>query len=132
VVAEWRDPDTLFTDHVDNAVIDAMVEIAEAGSHLDYSLARLPAARVLKGYSVVVELVGGVGPVPEGMSATAALRNHRLTERHERAQTRTLELAAAFERDRGYRPPYWELVRLARSALEGDISEPVASLHSGG
>ena len=32
VVAEWCDPDTLFKDHVDNAVIDVMLEAAERGS----------------------------------------------------------------------------------------------------
>src|SRR4029453_14375858 len=29
VVAEWRDPETLFQDHADNAVIDVMLEAAE-------------------------------------------------------------------------------------------------------
>src|SRR5881392_831153 len=36
VVAEWRDPETLFQDHLDNAVIDALLEEAEAGQPLDY------------------------------------------------------------------------------------------------
>jgi hypothetical protein len=120
VVAEWRDPETLFADHVDNAVIDAMIEGADPGSHLDYSHARLPAARALKAYSVAVGACGRVGPVPEGMSATAALRNQSLSQRHGRAREQTLERARAFERDTGYRPPYWELVTLAHEALDFD------------
>jgi hypothetical protein len=124
VVAEWRDPDALFDDHVDNAVIDAMLETAEAGQRLAYGHSRLPAARVLKAYSVVVELFGKVGPVPEGMSASAALRNQAFSTRHQQVRQRTLELAAAFAREHGYRPPYWELVRLAREALAGLGPEP--------
>ena len=31
IVAEWRDPETLWQDHVDNAVIEAMLEGADTG-----------------------------------------------------------------------------------------------------
>lgn len=31
VVAEWRDRDTLWQDHLDNAVVDVMLESAERG-----------------------------------------------------------------------------------------------------
>src|SRR6266487_3883164 len=50
VVAEWRDPDTLFQDHADNAVIDTQLEAAEAGQPLDYPWPMLPFARLAKGY----------------------------------------------------------------------------------
>ncbi|MEM9187961.1 MAG: YiiX/YebB-like N1pC/P60 family cysteine hydrolase [Myxococcota bacterium] len=64
VVAEWRDPETLFDDHVDNAVIDAMLETAEAGADLDYDWVMLGPARVVKGYSTLLNAMGDVGPIP--------------------------------------------------------------------
>ena len=42
VVAEWHDSETLLRDHIDNAVIDAMLEGAESGVLLGYSVAALP------------------------------------------------------------------------------------------
>ena len=82
VVAEWRDPETLYKDHVDNAVIDIMLEGADAGDRLDYQWYLLPMARILKVYSVILNWFGGIGPVPEGMNATAALRNQQFSSRH--------------------------------------------------
>jgi hypothetical protein len=118
VVAEWRDPETLFQDHVDNAVIDALLQGAEAGSPLDYQLILLPVVRVMKGYSVVKNLFGGVGPVPEGMSASTALRVSELTRRHARIKGQVLQSAEQFRHERGYVTPYWELVRMAVEARE--------------
>ena len=37
----------------------------------------------MKAYSVVLNLSGKVGPIPEGMDSTAALRNLELSARHE-------------------------------------------------
>jgi len=116
VVAEWRDPETLYQDHVDNAVIDAMLEGAEAGDRLDYTWYLLPLARVLKGYSLLCNALGKVGPVPEGMSAAAALRHRQFNQRHRAIKARVLQQAEEFVQTRGYRPPYWELVALARAA----------------
>ena len=48
-VAEWYNPETLYKDHLDNAVIDVMLEGAELGEQLDYDWYKLPVARVLKG-----------------------------------------------------------------------------------
>lgn len=115
VVAEWRDPATLYKDHVDNAVIDVMLEEAETGRRLDYAVYMLPIARVMKAYSVIVNLFGGVGPIPEGMNAEAALKNDRFSKRHAAIKNRLLQLAADFQSTDGYRPPYWELVKLARN-----------------
>ena len=83
VVAEWRDPQTLFKDHIDNAVTDAMLEGAEAGDNIEYSALLLPFARIAKGYSFVLNGLERTGPVPEGMSAPAALRNRSYTRRHQ-------------------------------------------------
>ena len=45
VVAEWRDSAWLLRDHVDNAVIDAMLEGAERGDVLRYPWPALPVAQ---------------------------------------------------------------------------------------
>ena len=118
VVAEWRDPETLWKDHLDNAVIDAMLEGADSLETLRYSWYLLPVARVMKAYSAVLNLFGGIGPIPEGMNATAALRNKEFSRRHDAIKARLLALAGEFRKQNGYTPPYWALVRLAREAKE--------------
>lgn len=119
VVAEWHDPRTLFDDHVDNAVIDAMLEQAEAGAPLDHDAWLLPVARVLKAYSAVLVALGGEGPVPEGMSATTALRAQWLADRHAEIEAGLMERVAAYQEAHGRRPPYWTLVALARDSAQG-------------
>ena len=116
VVAEWRDPETLFKDHVDNAVIDVMLEGAEAGRKLDYNSWMLPVARLAKAWSGLLNCFGKVGPIPEGMSATVALRADHLTAVHATLKATVLKQSEQFEAERGYAPPYWELVRMARDA----------------
>lgn len=119
VVAEWRDPEALFADHVDNAVIDALLEGAERGDELDYAYRALPLARIAKAYSVLLNLFGKAGPVPEGMSATRALRAQWLDGRHEAVKKGVLARVDNFRKDRGYTPPYWELLAMARASLAG-------------
>ena len=75
VVAEWRGPETLRDDHIDNAVIDAMLEGAERGDRLTYPWYQLPAGRVLKAWSWIRVQSGGTGPVPEGMTRPGARPN---------------------------------------------------------
>jgi len=116
VVAEWYNPETLYKDHLDNAVIDIMLEGAELGEQLDYAWYKLPLARVLKGYSFIKNLCGGIGPIPEGMNAAAALRNDRFSKRHAAIKARLIQLAIDFQQVRGYNPPYWELIKQARLA----------------
>jgi hypothetical protein len=118
VVAEWRDPVTLFQDHADNAVIDVMLEAAERGEKLTYNPWLIPPVRLAKAWSVALNWFGKVGPIPEGMSATTALRVRRLISNHARLKGRLLEKVEKFKTDKGYVPPYWELVRLAREARE--------------
>ncbi|MBK6579014.1 MAG: hypothetical protein IPG17_23060 [Sandaracinaceae bacterium] len=118
VVAEWRDPEALFADHVDAAVIDALLEGARRGDSVVHDWRMLPMARVMKGYSALLNLFGRVGPVPEGMTATVALRVRALHELHAGIRRRVETAARAFEREHGYRTPYWELVRLAREARD--------------
>jgi hypothetical protein len=116
VVAEWRDPETLFKDQVDNAVVDVMLEGAENGENLRYVWYRLPLARIAKAYSAALNAFGKIGPVPEGMSATAGLRNQWFSATHARIKARVIVEADQFKLQNGYIPPYWELVRMARKA----------------
>lgn len=118
VVAEWRDPAALFADHLDAAVVDALLEGARRGDELTHRWALLPVARVLKAYSWVLNQLGRTGPVPEGMSATVALRVQALETRHAAIRARVEQAAEAFQREQGYRAPYWDLVRLARDARD--------------
>ncbi|MFK7986816.1 MAG: YiiX/YebB-like N1pC/P60 family cysteine hydrolase [Sandaracinaceae bacterium] len=120
VVAEWRDVDTLFHDHVDNAILDALLERAEAGEEVDYEFYMLGPARVLKGYSVLATLAGSHGPVPEGMTATTGLRVEWIRARHDQTRAR-LDVAIEEYRERyDRRPPYWRLLALAREASRPD------------
>jgi hypothetical protein len=118
VVAEWRDQATLKKDHYDNAVTEVMLEGAEKGDELSYQWYLLPLARTVKGYSVIMNLFGRTGPVPEGMSATAALRTQYYDKRHGAIKERLSLKADQFKADHGYAPPYWQLVKLARKAKE--------------
>lgn len=117
VVAEWRDPGTLFADHIDNAVIDAMLEGAERGDRLDYPWYQLPLVRLAKGYSLVMGRFGKIGPVPQGMSATAALRNTVFSTRQRHLAGAVRIAADSMATAQGYPPPYWRLLDLARARL---------------
>jgi hypothetical protein len=117
VVAEWRDPETLYQDHLDNAVTEAMLEGAERGDPLRYDRFMLPLARLMKAASTVLNVFGSEGPIPEGMSATAALRNRWYSQRHASAKALVMKKADAFHHEKGYRPPYWRLLDFARTSL---------------
>jgi len=118
VVGEWRDQATLKKDHYDNAVTEVMLEGAEKGDEISYQRYLLPLARVVKAYSVVLNLLGKTGPVPEGMSATTALRSQYYDKQHKAITDRLSLKADKFKSDHGYAPPYWELVKLARTAKD--------------
>ena len=115
VVAEWRDRQTLFDDHLDSAVIDAMLEGAQRGNAIDYDYRNLPAARLMKTYSLVLNAMGRPGPVPEGMDATTALRSRWLDDQHRNIKEAVLKQVETFSVQQGYLPPYWQLVDMARS-----------------
>jgi hypothetical protein len=118
VVAEWRNREALFDDHVDSAVIDAMLEGAERGNPIEYEYVDLPVARAMKAYSVLLNATGRAGPVPEGMGATTALQSRWLDEEHRAIKAGVLKQADAFEVEKGYVPPYWQLVAMARSEVQ--------------
>jgi hypothetical protein len=119
VVAEWRDPETLFKDHIDNAVIDVMLEGAERGDDLDFEWYRLAPARIAKAYSWLRNQAGGTGPIPEGMSPAAALRNKSFSDRHDTIAATVYRDAMRFRSEQGYPPPYWKLIELSRLAVAG-------------
>lgn len=116
IVAEWCDPEALFKDHVDNAVIDAMLEKAGNGTSIGYSYWKLPFVRVLKFYCMIQNSFGKSGLIPEGMSATRALKNQRFVAVHKEIKERTLQEVKRFIDTHHYHPPYWQLVRLASEA----------------
>lgn len=119
VVAEWRAAGSLFDDHIDNAVTDAMLEGAERGEMLQFDWYALPVARLLKGYSWMRERFGGVGTIPEGMAPASALRNRAYNTRHAELEATVRDAAERWTTGKGYRPPYWVVVSLARDAAQG-------------
>ena len=64
--------------------------------------------------SVLLNWRGKVGSVPEGMSATTALRAEKLTQNHAERKALLEEKVRTFRTQHDYTPPYWELVRMAR------------------
>jgi len=119
VVAEWRDRETLVNDHVDNAVMDALISRANNGEELDYDFWLLPVVRMLKLYSVVLNSMGKQGVIPEGMTALTALTIEDFKHRFQKTKIRTMQKVDEFERKEGYLPPYWQMVGMA----EGYLSE---------
>lgn len=118
VVAEWRDPDTLKKDRFDNAVTEVMLEGAEKGDMLGYQRSLLPLSRLVKLYSMVLNLANRTGVIPEGMSATTALRIEEYSMKHEAIKKGLVDKAEQFRQEKGYETPYWELVKLAREAKQ--------------
>jgi hypothetical protein len=116
IVAEWRDPETLRKDHMDNAATDVLLEGAEAGDELACSWYMLPVAQAVKIYSSVFNLAGRAGPIPEGLSAAAALRTDGYRKKHGEIVQRLSQKALTFHKLNGYHAPYWQLLKLARQA----------------
>jgi hypothetical protein len=119
VVAEWRDPETLKKDRIDNAVTEVMLEGAEKGDEIGYQWYLLPIARIVKTYSMLLNQLGKAGPIPEGMSATTALRTQDYMGKHKAIEERLAAEAEQYKKEHGYEAPYWVLVSLAREAKNG-------------
>jgi hypothetical protein len=116
IVAEWCDPQTLLKDHIDNAVMDALLERANEGLTIDYNHWLLPVARLVKAFSIIQNRAGKPGIIPEGMSATQALKNNAFVDLYQEARTKTELDIEHFIKEKGYRPPYWQMVAFAREA----------------
>lgn len=113
VVAEWRNKEILFQDHLDNAVMDALISRANNGEQLDYNIWTLPLARIIKANSLVLNVVDKEGVIPNGMSATMALKNNAFVDRFQNCKSLTASKVDAFKEKNGYLPPYWQLVKMA-------------------
>lgn len=121
-VVEWRDLEALTDYRLDNAITDVLLERADAGSDLGYPWYLLPVGRALKGVSLVQAGMGRRPLVPTGMSVDAALRVRALvTDVNPSLKAALIQSAAGFEEERGFPPPYWTLVDLAREALDTEI-----------
>ncbi len=116
VVAEWRDRETLFKAHVDDAVTDVMIEDLQPGEELRFQRLLLPVTRVAKAWSYLLNRFGKTGPIPEGMSATTALRVKHFRAEHAELAGKVLESARRFADAQSYTPPYWVLIKLAKEA----------------
>jgi hypothetical protein len=117
VVAEWHDAEPLRQAHIDDAVIDVMLKQATPGAPLPYNRLKLPLARLAKAYCAALNMFGKTGRVPEGMTATAALRVSGLCQRHVELKEKLATLVDDYCKGEGYFPPYWELVRLSEEAV---------------
>jgi hypothetical protein len=116
VVAEWRDPQTLLKDHIFNAVMDVMLEHSDTEEVIRINPWMLPFARIVKGYSVLLNLFHKEGPIPEGMSATQGLKNNAFEDLHSRIRSKTEEKVRLFIARYGYIPPYWQLIAMAKES----------------
>ena len=117
IVAEWYDPETLFKDHLDNAVMDALYEQAGQGMEISHTIWLLPVARVIKAFSWIQNRLGFAGRIPEGMNATQALKNNAFTGLYQKTRATAYEKANRFIAEKKYRPPYWQLVNMARTSV---------------
>jgi hypothetical protein len=116
VVAEWRNPETLMKDHIDNAVMDALLEEADKGKKITYAHWQLPFVRMIKLWCIVKNKFGAVGIIPEGMTATQALKNQTFVALYDKVRNNTTTLSSEFIAGHHYTPPYWQLVALAKIA----------------
>lgn len=117
VVAEWSDLETLYNDHIDNAVVEAVLDEANAGKKLEGDWYLLPFARLLKFYSVLLNYFGYEGSVPEGMSAESALRHTKFVALHKRIRDEVNKEANSFYKKNFYSPPYWQMVQMAKRTI---------------
>ncbi len=61
-----------------------------------------------------MNLFGGVGPIPEGMSARSALRNQAFSARQRYIAAEVAARSSVWQNEHGYPPPYWALLAIAR------------------
>jgi hypothetical protein len=124
IAGEWRDRGALLKAHIDDAVTDAMIELSSVGP-LPHNRLMLPFARISRVWSVALNRVGRVGPIPEGMTATQALRVAAYRDMHARHAARVAVDAEQFRGGKGYEPPCWELAKMARLAVERESGGPL-------
>ena len=124
VIAEYRNPETLLKDHIDNAVMDVLLEQADKGKQINYNHWQLPFVRMVKLWCIIKNMFGGVGIIPEDMSATQALKNQNFVSIYNETRNKTALLAYRFIKENNYRPPYWQLIALARIRATVVLPQP--------
>jgi hypothetical protein len=118
-VAEWRNPDSLRQDRLDNVTMDVLLEGADQGERLRAPLYRRPIARMIKGWSVLQSTFGFSPAIPEGMTAESALRVHYLSnELHPKVRGEIEIEARRFREAAGHEAPYWKMMELGRKVME--------------
>jgi len=115
VIAEWRDLETLYKDHMDNAVVDAILEWSEKGNEIPTDWFKLPIVKVFKLYSSILNQFNIAGPIPEGMTSSSALRHEAFKNLHSEIKKIVQAKAINFRNTNNYNPPYWRLLDFARS-----------------
>jgi hypothetical protein len=88
----------------------------QSNREISYPVLKLPFVRLVKAWCMLKNLFGSVGIIPEGMSATQALKNQRFVSKHKNLLAASLIRIAEFRNKHKYRPPYWQLVKLCREA----------------
>lgn len=113
VAGEWKDSETLYKDHLYNATMDALITEADNGATIKYNKWLLPIARCMKAYGSIQNALGYPSKIPEGMSATQALKNERFVEMFQQVREMLQKDAELFFAEKKYRAPYWQLVKMA-------------------
>lgn len=116
IVAEYRDPETLLKEHTDNAVMDVLLEEADQGKQIDYNLWQLPVVRLVKGWCMIKNYFGKPAIIPEGMSATQALKNQYFVAMYQQLKEKTVDKISQFKKQNNYLPPYWQMIKLDKEA----------------
>ena len=120
-VAEWRNLKALNRERVDGAILDALLERAERGADLACPTRYLPVARLKMALSAVQEALGMKRSLPRGLGAAQAVRAYGLDHRIFPVLRADVESrAAVFEASKGHPPPLWDLVAMAREAVEAE------------
>lgn len=121
LIAEWYDRELLLNDHLYNAAMDGLYSRAALGKEPGYNLLQLPLARILKGWCMIKNAMGQPGPIPEGMSATVALKNLWLTEQHQQLLNELKTEVTYYQQQHHHLPPYWQMVKMAGKIAEKQL-----------
>jgi hypothetical protein len=71
---------------------------------------------LVKGWCIIQNYFGKTGIIPEGMSATQALKNQYFVAMYKKLKIATTVKIQQFVKENNYQPPYWQMINLAREA----------------
>jgi len=92
------------------------LEEADKGKEIKYNHWQLPLVRLVKGWCIIKNYFGKSGIIPEGMSATQALKNQYFVSMYKSLKATTSIKIQHFIEVNNYQPPYWQMINLAREA----------------